>query len=68
MPEVFTNELSTYWGSLRSSLIKKDGDALFDHYRHALDALGKEKGLLGLIFNKALNKFDTRHLSGCRLA
>ena len=51
-----------------SSLIKKDGDALFDHYRHALDALGKEKGLLGLIFNKALNKFDTRHLSGCRLA
>ena len=41
-----------------SSLIKKDGDALFDHYRHALDALGKEKGLLGLIFNKALNKFQ----------
>ena len=58
MPEVFTNELSTYWGSLRSSLIKKDGDALFDHYRHALDALGKEKGLLGLIFNKAQNKFQ----------
>ena len=41
-----------------SSLIKKDGDELFDHYRHALDALGKEKGLLGLIFNKAQNKFQ----------
>ncbi len=39
-------------------LIKKDGDELFDHYRHALDALGKEKGLLGLIFNKAQNKFQ----------
>ena len=44
-----------------SSLIKKDGDALFDHYRHVLDALGKEKGLLGLIFKKAQNKFDSRH-------
>ena len=44
-----------------SSLIKKDGDELFDHYRHALDALGKEEGLLGLIFNKAQNKFDSRH-------
>ena len=41
-----------------SSLIKKDGDELFDHYRHALDALGKEKGLLGLIYNKAQNKFQ----------
>jgi len=41
-----------------SSLIKKDGDELFDHYRHALDVLGKEKGLLGLIFNKAQNKFQ----------
>ena len=41
-----------------SSLIKKDGDELFDHYRHALDELGKEKGLLGLIFNKAQNKFQ----------
>jgi len=40
------------------SLIKKDGDALFDHYRHTLEALGKQKGLLGLIFNKAQNKFQ----------
>ncbi len=40
------------------SLIKKDGDELFDHYRHLLDQLGKEKGLLGLIFNKSQNKFQ----------
>jgi type I restriction enzyme M protein len=40
------------------SLIKKDGDELFDHYRHTLDELGKQKGLLGLIFNKSQNKFQ----------
>jgi type I restriction enzyme M protein len=40
------------------SLLKKDGDALFKHYRHTLDSLGKEKGLLGLIFAKAQNKFQ----------
>jgi type I restriction enzyme M protein len=40
------------------SLLKKDGDELFDHYRHLLDRLGKEKGLLGLIFNKSQNKFQ----------
>jgi type I restriction enzyme M protein len=31
------------------SLIKKDGDELFDHYRHTVEALGNQKGLLGLI-------------------
>jgi len=40
------------------SLIRKDGDELFDHYRHLLDELGKEKGLLGLIFSKSQNKFQ----------
>ncbi len=40
------------------SLITKDGDELFDHYRHTLEVLGKEKGLLGLIFNKSQNKFQ----------
>ena len=40
------------------SLLKKDGDDLFDHYRHILEKLGQEKGLLGLIFNKAQNKFQ----------
>jgi type I restriction enzyme M protein len=43
------------------SLIKKDGDELFDHYHHTLEALGNEKGLLGLIFNKSQNKFDPAH-------
>ena len=40
------------------SLIEKDGDALFDHYRHTLESLGRRKGLLGLIFGKAQNKFQ----------
>ena len=35
------------------TLIRKDGDELFDHYRHTLEALGNQKGLLGLIFNKS---------------
>ncbi len=40
------------------SLVKEDGDELFDHYRHILEKLGQEKNLLGLIFNKAQNKFQ----------
>ena len=40
------------------SLLKKDGDDLFDHYRHILEKLGQEKRLLGLIFGKAQNKFQ----------
>lgn len=40
------------------SLLKKDGAELFDHYRHVLENLGKEKGLLGLIFMKSQNKFQ----------
>jgi type I restriction enzyme M protein len=43
-----------------ASLTKKDGDALFDHYRHTLEELGRQKGLLGLIFTKSQNKFDSR--------
>lgn len=35
------------------SLLKRDGDELFDHYRHLLEKLGKEKGMLGLIFGKS---------------
>ena len=41
-----------------TTLVAKDGDELFDHYRHALEALGNEKGTLGLIFGKAQNKFQ----------
>ncbi len=40
------------------SLIKEDGDELFEHYRNTLRTLGKEKGLLGLIFTKSQNKFQ----------
>lgn len=40
------------------SLLKKDGDELFDHYRHLLEELGKKTGLLGLIFGRAQNKFQ----------
>ena len=37
------------------SLIKKDGDALFERCRHTLEALGNEKDLFGWIFNKSQN-------------
>ena len=36
------------------------GDELFDHYRHTQEELGKQKGLLGLIFGKSQNNFDSR--------
>jgi type I restriction enzyme M protein len=40
------------------SLIDRDGDELESHYRHVLETLGKEKGLLGVIFRKAQNKIQ----------
>lgn len=40
------------------SLIEKDGDALEVHYRHILERLGKEKGMLGVIFRKSQNKIQ----------
>ena len=40
------------------TLLAKDGDELFDHYRHLLEKLGQEKGTLGLIYGKAQNKFQ----------
>jgi type I restriction enzyme M protein len=40
------------------TLMQRDGDDLFDHYRHVLEKLGNEKGLLGLIFTKSQNKFQ----------
>ena len=39
-------------------MLGRDGDDLFDHYRHALERLGQEKGTLGLIFAKAQNTFQ----------
>lgn len=40
------------------SLLMRDGDALEIHYRHTLEALGKEPGLIGVIFRKAQNKIQ----------
>jgi type I restriction enzyme M protein len=39
-----------------ASLLAKDGDELEIHYRHLLETLGREKGMLGVIFRKAQNK------------
>src|SRR5207247_68835 len=41
-----------------ASLLAKDGDELEIHYRHLLETLGKEKGMLGVIFRKAQNKIQ----------
>ena len=38
------------------SLLEKDGSELESHYRHILEDLGKEKGMLGVIFRKSQNK------------
>jgi type I restriction enzyme M protein len=40
------------------SLMKLDGDDLETHYRHLLETLGKEPGMLGIIFRKAQNKIQ----------
>src|SRR3989454_1521414 len=39
-----------------SSLLDVEGDALEIHYRHVLETLAKERGMLGVIFRKAQNK------------
>ena len=41
-----------------TSLVKLDGDALEIQYRHVLEQLGKEGGMLGTIFRKAQNKIQ----------
>jgi len=40
------------------SLLKRDGDDLETHYRHVLEKLGKQPGMLGIIFRKAQNKIQ----------
>lgn len=40
------------------SLLKKDGAELESHYRSLLDELGKEQGLIGVIFRKAQNRIQ----------
>jgi len=42
------------WASLR----QRDGDALEVHYRHLLAELGKQTGMLGVIFRKAQNRIQ----------
>jgi type I restriction enzyme M protein len=41
-----------------NSLAGKDGDALEVHYRHILESLGKQGGMLGVIFRKSQNKIQ----------
>ncbi len=38
--------------------MSRDGDALETHYRHVLEELGKQPGMLGIIFRKAQNKIQ----------
>ena len=40
------------------ALLAKDGDALEVQYRRTLEALGKQHGMLGVIFRKAQNKIQ----------
>src|SRR5205823_9899592 len=40
------------------SLVSRDGSDLDIHYRHVLETLGKEKGILGVIFRKSLSKIQ----------
>jgi type I restriction enzyme M protein len=42
------------WAALDS----RDGDDLETHYRHTLEHLGKQDGMLGIIFRKAQNKIQ----------
>jgi len=41
-----------------NSILNKSGDDLETHFRHLLETLAKESGLLGLIFRKAQNKIQ----------
>ncbi len=40
------------------SLVERDGDALERHYRDILDSLGRERGMLGVIFRKSQNRIQ----------
>ncbi len=40
------------------SLLEKDEDALKAHYQHILESLGKEEGMLGVIFQRSQNKIQ----------
>src|SRR4030042_1339606 len=40
------------------SLLERDGDELEAHYRHCLEELGKQPGMLGEIFKKAKSEIQ----------
>jgi type I restriction enzyme M protein len=40
------------------SLLARDGDELEVHYRHVLTELGREPGMLGVVFRKAQNRIQ----------
>ena len=40
------------------SMLAKDGDELEIHYRHALEELGKESGMLGQVFKRAKSEIS----------
>jgi type I restriction enzyme M protein len=40
------------------SLLGRDGDALETHYRHVLESLATQPGMLGVIFHKSQNKIQ----------
>jgi type I restriction enzyme M protein len=40
------------------ALMARDGDDLEAHYRHTLEELGKQTGMIGIIFRKAQNKIQ----------
>lgn len=41
-----------------ASLLRLDGDDLEVHYRHVLAELGKQSGILGIVFRKAQNRIQ----------
>ena len=41
-----------------ASLLRLDGDELEVHYRHILTELGKQPGMLGIVFRKAQNRIQ----------
>jgi type I restriction enzyme M protein len=50
------SEIPAEWGW--AQLANKDGDKLEEQYRHTLEALAKEDGLIGTIFRKSQNKLS----------
>ena len=54
----FSKESAVPAGYDWPSLLAKDGDELETHYRHVLETLCNQPGMLGVIFRKAQNKIQ----------